>query len=368
MKKFLIVFVSFFLILMLGCQKENEKQEEKLVPVKVFELKPDNIGNYFRATGTITAGEDVMIYSKATEKIEKIFVKPGDQVKAEQILAVQYNSLFKQNVEAAENGVKSAEVNLKMLQQDFNRMKSLFEQKAISIQQFEQIKTQYESANIALESAKVQLQQAKEQFENSFIRSPINGTIASINIEKNQMVAAGIPVIQVISGGSMKAKVKIPATEISSIRKGQNVNVNFPAIPDKTFNAVISEIDAAIDQVSKTLEIEVTLMNTDYRVKSGMFAEFLIETSSKKNAIVIPEGAIQSRTEVQIDRQTGIQNSIKKFFVFVIKNGKAELTEIQTGINNDGRTEIIKGLNAGDVIVVVGQNIVKSGDKVKIID
>lgn len=367
MKKYFLILIGLPL-LFIGCKNEEVKKDEKFVPVKVFKVKPDNIGNYLRATGSVIAGEDVMIYSKITEKVENIFVKPGDKVSIGQTLAVQYNAVLKQSVEAAENAVRTAEIQLKMLQQDFNRMHSLFEQKAISPQQFEQSKTQLESAQIAFESAKVQLQQAKEQYENSFIKSSINGIVASINIEKNHMLAAGVPVIQVVSGGSMKAKVKIPSTEISSIRKGQKVKVNFPSIPDKTFDAAISEIDFALDQISKSLEIEVTLHNVDYRIKSGMFAEFNIETFSKTNAIIIPESVVQSRTEIQIDRETGLQKPFKKYFVFIIKNGKAELTEIEIGINNDGRIEVQKGLKAEDVIVVVGQNIVKTGDKVKIID
>ena len=359
MKKYFLILIGLPL-LFIGCKNEEVKKDEKFVPVKVFKVKPDNIGNYLRATGSVIAGEDVMIYSKITEKVENIFVKPGDKVSIGQTLAVQYNEVLKQSVEAAENAVRTAEIQLKMLQQDFNRMHSLFEQKAISPQQFEQSKTQLESAQIAFESAKVQLKQAKEQYGNSFIKSSINGIVASINIEKNH--------IQVVSGGSMKAKVKIPSTEISSIRKGQKVKVNFPSIPDKTFDATISEIDFAVDQISKSLEIEVTLHNVDYRIKSGMFAEFNIETFSKTNAIIIPESAVQSRTEIQIDRETGLQKPIKKYFVFLIKNGKAELTEIEIGINNDGRIEVQKGLKAEDVIVVVGQNIVKTGDKVKIID
>jgi len=368
MKKSYLLVIAFLSIFLSYCQQEKEEVSEKLVPVRVFNVKPDNIGNYLRATGTITAGEDVMIYSKTTERIEKIFVKPGDKVSVGQTLAIQYNTSFKQMIEAAENGVKNAEVQMRMIQRDYERLKNLYEQKAISSQQFEQIKTQNESAQIAFESAKVQLQQAKEQYENSFIKSPIAGIVASINIEKNQMLPAGMPAIHVISGGTMKAKIKIPSTEISAIRKGQSVKVEFPAVPNKIYNAVITEIDYAIDQITKNLQVEVSLRDADSKVKSGMFGEFYIETFSRKNTIIIPESAIQSRTEVQIDRQTGLQNSVKKYFVFVIKNGKAKLTEVQTGINNDGRTEILSGLRGSDVIIVVGQNIVRSGDKVKIIE
>ena len=114
--------------------------------------------------------------------------------------------------------------------------------------------------------------------------------------------------------------------------------------------------------------MEIEIKKPDKLLKSGMFGEFLIKTEEKDSSIIIPENSIQSRTEVKIDRETGLQNSIKKYFVFTIKDSKAGLMEVKPGIKSDGRIEIVSGLNVGDTIVVVGQNIVKTGDKVKIID
>ncbi|MBK8943971.1 MAG: efflux RND transporter periplasmic adaptor subunit [Ignavibacteriae bacterium] len=368
MKKLFLVSTIFILFIFTSCQEETKQKNEKIVPVKVFNVKLDNIENFVKATGTITAGEDVIVYSKVSEKIINIYVKPGDRISQGQNIAVQYNALFKQSVDAAETSVKSAQAQLNLALQEFNRIKNLYEQKAISSQQFDQIKTQYESAELGLQAAKVQLQQAKEQFDNSFIKAPFSGVVASLYIEKNQMLPAGLPVAQIINSNSMKAKVKIPSSEISGIFKGQSVSIELPSIPNKIYEGTVVQIDHAVDQISKNLQVEVSLNKIHPEIKSGMFGEFLIKTSIKENRIIIPENSIQSRTEVKIDRETGTQKSIKKYFVFVIKNGKADLVEVKTGINNDGRTEIISGLNVGDTIVVVGHNIVKTGDKVKIID
>lgn len=368
MKKLFLVSAIFLIFIFTSCEEETKQKNEKVVPVKVFNAKLDNIENFVKATGTITAGEDVIVYSKVSEKIISIFVKPGDRISQGQNIAVQYNALFKQSVDASETAVKSAQAQFNLALQEFTRIKNLYEQKAISSQQFDQIKTQYESAELGLQAAKVQLQQAKEQFDNSFIKAPFSGVVASLYIEKNQMLPAGLPVAQIINSNSMKAKVKIPASEISGIFKGQSVSIEFPSLPDQLFEGIVSEIDQAVDPISKNLQVEVSLNKPNSEIKSGMFGEFLIKTSIKDNSIIVPENAIQSRTEVKIDRETGTQKSIKKYFVFVINNEKADLVEVKTGINSDGRIEILSGLKVGDTIIVVGQNIVKTGDKVKIID
>ena len=134
------------------------------------------------------------------------------------------------------------------------------------------------------------------------------------------------------------------------------------------YHGIISKIDNAVNPVSKTLEVEVQFRNIDSHLKSGMFGEFFIETEKVSNSVIIPEDALQSRTEVNVDKKTGLQNSIKKYFLFMVDSSKAKLVEVSTGVRDDGRVEITSGLGIGDSIVVVGQNIVKAGQKVKVID
>ncbi len=232
--KFKLIFpVLFFTILLTSCESNEEIIEEKSVPVKIYETKPELIINYLDVVGSVTATEDVIIYSKVSERIDNINVKPGERVKKDQILASQYNMIFKQSVNAAESGVKSAETQFKQILSDYERMEKLFNQKAVSPQQFEQIKTQKETANLAYEQSMVQLGLAKEQFQNSVLKAPFDGTVAAIFVEKNQMLMAGQPVFQVLTPKSMKAKVNISSRDIGKIFRNQNVRMKFPSIPRK---------------------------------------------------------------------------------------------------------------------------------------
>jgi hypothetical protein len=99
-----------------------------------------------------------------------------------------------------------------------------------------------------------------------------------------------------------------------------------------------------------------------------MFGEFLIQTQNRANSMVVPEDALLPQTEVRINKETGLQSQVKRFFIFVIDRGRAKLKEVKTGITSDGQVEINNGLNRGDSIIVVGQNIVKEGQRVNIIE
>ncbi len=367
MKRF-VFLLSLFALVIAGCSQEEEQTAGKVIPVKIYVARADSISKYLTITGSITATDDIILYSKVSERISRLKVKPGDYVKKNQVLAVQYNEVLKQSVLAAETAVKNAEVQLELVKQDFDRMQKLHEQKAISPQQFDQISSQLKSAKLGYEQTKVQLSQTKEQLENSYVKAPFEGLVASVYIESSQMVPAGQPVIQLINKSAMKAKLKIPSKDINKVHKGQVVEAKFPSLPDKVFEGNINKIDQAVDPVSKSLQVEVIFDDSNLALKSGIFGEFYIRTAHKSDCIVIPENALQSRTEVKIERETGMQKSQKKYFLFFVKNNRADLKEVEAGISDDGRMEIPSGVMPGDTIVVVGQNIVKTGQLVKVMD
>lgn len=363
-----LFFVVAILLFVAGCSEKNDTVVEKPVPVMVYTIQTKTISEQIVVTGSVSAGEDVIVYSKVGERIDKIYVKPGDRVGAGQVVAVQYNETLRQGAEAAEAALKTAEVQLDLVSKEYERMENLFIQKAISQQQFDQVATQKKAASFGLEQAKAMHKQSKEMYENSFIRAPFNGIAASIFVERNQMLAAGQPVVQVINPSSMKAKLKLASKDAVHIKKGQNVEITFPSIKNTKYAGVISQIDEAIDQLSKTLEVEVTLSGTNPEIKSGLFGEFGIKIREKDNSIVIPDNAVQSQTEVTVDKNTGLQTPVRKYFVFLVKDGKAELQEVTLGIKSNSHVEVLSGLKNSETIIVVGQNIVKAGQTVKIIE
>jgi len=366
----LFFYISLILLVTVlpGCSKDAENQEEALVPVKVYNVKPESLERYIKLNGTITAAKDQVVYSKISERIEKIYVKAGSRVGANQKIAEQYNAIFLQAFDAAKANSENAEAQLELTQQNYDRMVRLFNQKAISTQQSEQISTQLKAAKAALEAAQAQLKQAREQVENSIIKSPFSGVAASVFVEENQMLPAGQPVAQIIDPSTMKSKVRISVKDIPFIKRGQDVVVSVPTAPGKKYSGVINSIDQAVDPLSKTLEAEIIIKNADANVKSGMQGDFLIAVTSVKNTVVVPENALLSQTEVRINRETGKQEPVKKYFLFVVDSSRAVLKEVKTGLSGDSRIQITEGIKPNDKVIVVGNNIVREGQKVNIID
>ncbi len=363
-----ITIISLLMFFFIGCSKKSDENAEKKIPVKVFKVKSGSISKYIRVTGSVTAEEDVIVYSKVAERIEKIYVKPGQKVSKDQVLAAQRNEILKQGLEIANSMLKSAKARAKLSAQDFERMSKLFSERAISQQQFDQAKTAKETTEHAFNQTKSGYEQAKEQYENSFVKAPFDGIVAAVYAEENQMLNMGQPVVQVLSLSKMKSKVNLTGEDIQNVKVGQKVLIKFPMIPGEEFNGKVEKINSAVDQMSKSLEVEIFFLTKDSRIKSGMFGEFLIETQNDANSLVVPEDALLPQTEVKINRETGLQNPVKKYFLFVVEKGTAKLKEVKTGIFNNGQVEINNGLNSGDSVIIVGQNIVKEGQQIKVIE
>lgn len=368
MNKRIFSIISIALLFLIGCSQQEEKEVEKPVPVKVYSVNSGSISKYIRATGSISGDEDVMLYSKVSERIEKIYVLPGQSVKKNQIIAQQKNDILKQGLDIANASLKTAEAQAKLAAIDFERMKKLFTERAISQQQFDQAKIAFETAEHALEQAKSMQEQANEQYENSFVKAPFDGVAAAVYVENNQMINIGQQVAQVVSPSKMKSKIYLTGEDIQHTKVGQKVVVKFPTIQGEEFNARVEKINSAIDQMSKSVETEIEILSKDARIKSGLFGEFYIEIENIQNVMVVPEAALISQTEIKINRETGLQNSIKKFYLFVVEKNIAKLKEVKTGIANNGQIEIKNGLNIGDLVIVVGQSIVKEGQTVNVIE
>jgi RND family efflux transporter MFP subunit len=351
-----------------GCSEKQDENVEKPVPVKIYKVKSESISKYIRATGSIAGDEDVILYGKVAERVEKINVIPGQTVVKNQILVEQKNDILKQGLDIASAALKTAEAQAKLANLDFKRMDKLNSEKAISPQQFDQAKVAGESAEHALEQAKSMYEQAKEQYENSFVKAPFNGVVAAVYIEKNQMVNMGQQIVQVLSPSKMKSKVYLTGEDVQNVKVGQKVIIKFPTIPNLEFDGRVDKINTSIDQLSKSLEVEIAILSRDSRIKSGLFGEFLIETENITNSLVIPEPALIPQTEIKIDRETGLQKTFRKYYVFVIENNIAKMKEVKTGIANNGQIEIASGLNIGNSVVIVGQNIVKEGKTVNVIE
>ncbi|GAK51624.1 putative Multidrug efflux transporter, membrane fusion protein [Candidatus Moduliflexus flocculans] len=387
-KQDVIMIVNIFALVSLafaqyGCSRPERSEaqasipQEKTISVMVYETRPETISRYLKLTGGIEAGNETLVYSQTTEKLEQVNVKVGEQVSANQVLAVQSGRTQQQSVKQAKAAVENAKAQEELARQNHARNEQLFREKIISKQQFDQTDTALKSAILTVEQAEAQLAQSQEQQGNTVIKAPFAGKIAQIFFNKGDMVSSGQAVFKIVNTGTYKAKLNVPETDAAHISLGQSVFATFPSIPDVEFVGSITRIDEAIDTSTRALEVEVSFVNTAEEssqtsssgalssLRSGQFGQFKLEIQRHADAIAIPDNALMTQTEVKLNDR-GEQTTLKTYYVYVAEQGKAVMKTVTPGIYSSGRVELTSGVNIGDAIIVIGQNIVKNGDTIAI--
>ena len=197
-------------------------------------------------------------------------------------------------------------------------------------------------------------------YSASPVKATISGRVISFMPAIGTMVTPASVIAELASTDELEVKVSVAERFISRISMGQTAILTFDAYPGVEFRARVFEVSPVLDKSSRTMTIKLRLLSRDSRIKAGMYARVRLLTDSIKDAIVVPTSSIISRDGSP--------------YVFTVASQKTEstpakvkLSPVERGITVDNRTEITKGLIAGDEIVVKGQNLLNDGASVNII-
>jgi membrane fusion protein (multidrug efflux system) len=367
MFKYIIPIIITGLLLFSACQKSQENNVVKVVPVQVMKLSPDSISSFLEITGNLRAGNDAYVFSTITEKLVRIIRNVGARVKKDEIIAEFDNKIWKEALNQAQAALESMQARQEQIKQDYVRYERLYKEDAVSQQQWEKIRSSMQEADANIAQLEAQYAQAKQKFDDTYIRAPFDGVVGSLLYDVGETVPMGQPVAKIINTNLMKAKLNIPDIHMNKIHPEQAVYADFPALPDKHFKGIINRIDPAIDPVSRTIEVEAIFENQNNELKSGMYGLFHIEIGKSINSIVIPDNAVINRTEVKVNNETGATYTEIRHYVFIAQNDSAKMVEVHTGLASGDKIEISHGLQFGEDVIIVGQKIVKDGQKVDII-
>ncbi|PJC56993.1 MAG: hypothetical protein CO025_15450, partial [Ignavibacteria bacterium CG_4_9_14_0_2_um_filter_37_13] len=157
----------------------------------------------------------------------------------------------------------------------------------------------------------------------------------------------------IIDFSSLIIKSSVSEDLFSKIKLGDKLKVKFNAIPEKEFAAKVTLKYQQIDPATRNFPVELKLINGSKEITPGMMAELELITDKKDKALTVPN-------DVFIVNQKGEK------LVYVIKDTVAHQKIVTTGISNEKVTEVISGLNEGEKIVVMGQELLKDGIKVMV--
>jgi len=330
------------------------------------------------ATGYVQPVDEVEVGTQVSGVIEKIYVDYNSQVKKGQLLAELDKSTLIERLTQAKASLESSESDLRYAQQNFNRVKQLYDVKAATEVSYEEAVNRLAQAETSVANAKANLHQAQVNLSYAEIYSPIDGVILDRSVEQGQTVAASFntPTLFTIANDLTKMQVEadVDEADIGRVRVGQLVRFSVDAYNDDTFEGVVNQIrlQPTVTNNVVTYTVIIEAPNPDEKLYPGMTATITIVTQSETGLVgpvealnFEPTPEIFARMKLKLFMPDPVQtpgepskqtsepalDPSKKLVWLQTAEGVAG-REIVTGLS-DGVNSIVKsGLKADDQVVL----------------
>jgi Cu(I)/Ag(I) efflux system membrane fusion protein len=179
------------------------------------------------------------------------------------------------------------------------------------------------------------------------LTAPIGGVVAEITAREGMTVMVGTPLFRINGLSTIWVNAEVPENQAAQILPGNAVEARATAVPGIVFKGRISAILPEVNATTRTIKARVELANPDGRLVPGMFTTVSFMPASRTNVLTVPSEAV-------------IQTGKRSVVIVAQGDGRFLPTDVETGLDSGGRTEIRTGLALGQKVVVSGQFLVDS--------
>jgi membrane fusion protein (multidrug efflux system) len=314
----------------------DTEQEITPVPVEVSVPARADIYATYAATTTIGSEGDAAVLARVPGEVVELLVEEGDWVEKGQVLA-------RLDGERLRLEMLSAKANLDKARGEYERYEDLSLRGLVS-------KSMFDGLRFELEGLESTYKLKKLNYNYSRIRATISGFVSTREIKLGQSIAVNDAVFRITDTNQLVAYLQIPQTDLAKFAAGNTATLEVDSMPGRKYAANIVRISPTIDTRNGTFRATAIIDNAADELAPGMFARFTIAYAKHTDALLIPTQAIV--------------NEDQRSSVYVVSNGEVTLRQIETGIESDGRVEVLSGLSDDEQIVVVGQSTLRDGSKV----
>ncbi|MBI5099103.1 MAG: efflux RND transporter periplasmic adaptor subunit [Nitrospirae bacterium] len=355
----LLLTVYCFLFLP-ACSDNKSKQPVKAppVPVTVATVAGKSVPVQIRAIGNVETYSTVGIKSQVGGVLMRVHFKEGQDVNKGDLLFTidprPYDAALKQ----MEANLAKDHAQLENARVEVNRYAELVKKGYVAQEQYDQIRTTAAALEAVVNASKAAVENAQLQLKYCYIYSPLTGRTGNlITNEGNLIKANDLSMVVINQIQPVYVNFSVPGQDLSEIRKyvsGGKLKVeailsNAEKDPEE---GVLTFIDNAVDIATGTIKLKASFTNKNKRLWPGQFVNVIMTLKTQPDAIVVPSQAVQTGQKGQ--------------FVFVVKEGSAELRPVNVGITYEDMIVIESGLISGEQVVTDGQIRLMPGAKVEI--
>lgn len=306
-----------------------------------------------RVSGALEARRAAVVRAETGGSVLAIGPEVGDAVRRGQLLARIESETLGNAVASARASVASAEEQLALARLERDRTARLVSVGALAQRDLDTADAAVASAEARLEEGRAQLSTSEQQLADSTVESPIDGVVSERAVNQGDVVAPGAPLFTILDPSSMRLEAAVPSEDLGTLVVGAPVHFTVRGYPEQVFVGTITAIAPAADRDTRQIPILVEIPNEGGRLVANLFAEGRV-ASRQREALVVPSKAIET---------SGTSPTVAR-----VQGGKIESVPVILGVDDplSERVEVVRGLRAGDVVLLRGTREIPAGTPVQI--
>ncbi len=311
------------------------------VNVSVIQITPeDAVQDTFDLPAVVEPNRVTTVSAEIAGHIDTIACKKGQRLRPDDVLVTLNTDLLMPQYDTAKTQYLRATL-------EWERMKDLVQKKATA-------QKDLDDATTTLSIAKATVDQIEATLDRCRIKAPATGVINDLPVELGEYLDPGMPVAQLVDTTTVKVAVELPERDVPYFCVGQTaeIRVSLRGV-DQTFSGTITFISEVADIQTRSTRMEITLPNSDQLLHSGQIVLVRLKRQTFQNAIFIPLLAVIP------------MESTKS--VYIVEHGLAVRKDVELGVIKGDRIQILKGLDAGDQLIIQGHRFVAPGLEVTLI-
>lgn len=316
----------------------------RVVNVEVAEVRSRMFVRAVRLTGVVQAMRDVVVSAEEAGVVRRIVRDKGRTVRRGQAIVRLDDAILSAQL-------RTASAQAELAQEVWERRKRLYEEDEIGSE------ISYLEAKSTAEQTQANLAALRERMDRTVVVAPIGGVLDERLVEVGARVSPGSPVARIVQVDSVKVLAGVPERYALDVTVGARATVAFDVLAGETFQGEIAYVGATVDPDSRTFAVELLLENPGGRIKPEMIAEITIVRDEIDDAIVVPQQALVAAEE--------------GYVAFVVEGAGDEAEAVARRVEvlaGQGNEAVVgSGLVEGDRLVVVGQQGLTAGDRVRVV-
>lgn len=317
--------------------QENRPQS---IAVEAAKVTVGEVIEDIRAVGTLQPNESVAIAPEIAGRISTIPFGEGVPVKEGDVLIELDAVILTAELDKARSDLTLATANRQ-------RAETLAERGSGTTRARDE-------ANAAHRASQVAYALAEARLQKSTLQAPFSGIVGLRAVSPGAYVAPGQRLFDLVQIDPLKVDFRVPETNAQKVRVGQTVLISPDAGIEDTYEGKIYAIDPLIDVNGRAIRLRANVPNPDRKLSPGFFARLRVVTERRPNANIVPESAIFPLAG--------------RALVYKIVDGRAVQTDVVLGQRMPGRVEVREGLAPDDVVVTSGQQRLRNGASVRIVE